>query len=121
MDNYLTTDETVTGEISIWAIPNKEFDPKDETSVPFFYELKEGMHHWRDEAIRVDTRDLTLSVPPGINLVRMAIKTLNAKKDKAREEYMETCARMDDLISQLTLITYQPGESTEVPDAETAD
>jgi hypothetical protein len=66
------------------------------------------MYHWRDEAILVNTEQVELRCPPGVNLVQQAIETLNKKKDKAREEYMETCAKMDDLISRLTLITYQP-------------
>ena len=108
MNNFMTTDEKCTGQVSVWAIPNSDYDPTDEESTPFRYELKEGAHHWRDEAIRVSTEEITLNVPSGINLVQEAIITLNSKKEKAREEYMETCKRMDDLISQLQLITHQP-------------
>lgn len=108
MKNYLTTDEKVTANISIWAIPNESYDSNAEDSEPFKYELKEGMYHWKDEAIRVDTQEVTLQVPSGVNLVQQAISTLNKKKEKAREEYMDTCEKMDNLISQLTLITYQP-------------
>ena len=108
MNNYLTTNEKVKGKISIWAIPNPDYDRNDEDSIPFNYELKDGEYHWRDEAIRVDTQEIELQCPAGVNLVQQAIATLNKKKEKAREEYMETCTKMDDLISRLTLITYQP-------------
>jgi hypothetical protein len=33
MKNYLTTDETVKGDISIWAIPNVDYNPKEDVSL----------------------------------------------------------------------------------------
>lgn len=119
MRNYLTTNEKCTGTISIFAIPNRDYDPDADEghpeSIPFYYEFKDGTWHYRDDAILVYQYELTWDVPAGINLVQMAIETLNKKKEKAREDYMDTCKRMDDLISNLTLITYSPGIDEVIP------
>lgn len=108
MQNYLTTEREVEGKVSIFAFPNPAFDPESEDSEPFRYELSEGETHWRSNAICVKTFDIKLKCPAGVNLVREAIATMRATIDKKRADLAEEVMKMEEQISKLQLLTYEP-------------
>ena len=70
----MTKKTDVTGEISIWALPNHN---AKEGEQPFTYVLRdEHGSPWQDGAVKVNTLPVTLTVPEGLNLIQKAIERI---------------------------------------------
>ena len=108
MSNYLTEKSEHTGEVSIFATPNKWYDPEEEGSLPFEYEFRGGTSHWNSKAVLVVTHEVTLPIPEGINLVQKAVETLHAKIAEKRADLAAEIAELEEQISKLSLLTYEP-------------
>lgn len=106
--NYLTEATEVTGEVSVFAKPNDSYDRDDPESEPFTYVFREGRRHWNERYVLVCTHEVTLSVPPGVNLVSQAIETLNNIIAEKRAELQAEVVKLEAEIAKLMLITYQP-------------
>ena len=94
----------VDQDISVWAFPNGAVGEGEEL---FTYEIatfSEG--HWRNGAICLHTTPITIEVPAGIDVRKMAIETLEqAKKDLATKCYEETLI-VQRQINRLRYIEY---------------
>ena len=106
--DYMTHETTCTGQVSVFAKPNLEYDPTDRESPSFTYILREGTTHYYDTYVLVCTHDVTLATPAGVNLVSKAVETLQAKITEKKAELAEDIARLEAEIAKLQLITYQP-------------
>lgn len=102
--DILTQRTPVTGEITIWAIPNLD----DDAEQPFRYELKgPGERAWASGAVKVNSQTVTLHVPEGLNLVAKAIDTLKEAQDEVRKDAAEKVASLEQRIGELALLTHQ--------------
>lgn len=101
MNKFLTKEETVEGEISIFALANSKYAIKN-GKPPFYYEFYHSNSHWNNEATLVITHKMLLSVPGGIDLLAKTIETLEAKKKEieatAYGQAMEIQKRIDGLL-----------------------
>lgn len=110
-----TTQQLITGTVYIWAIPCSRYEMEEEpTRFPFRYELHTNSP-WQAGAVRVSEHQVTLTVPPGVNLLAAALETLEAKKKEAFDYYARQVAEIDEKIQQLMMIT---GPSTTTQDGD---
>lgn len=101
--SYYTEATPVTGPVGIWAIPKGRYDPED--APPFSYRLSTE-HLYAEGAVCVHTVDnVTLVVPPGINLVARAIETLEKERTNAFDRYIEIADRISLKVEQLKLLS----------------
>lgn len=99
-----TKKEPVTGSVYIWAIPSSQWAREnDPTTPPFRYELHTG-NPWQNGAVRVSEHEVTLIVPPGVNLLAAAVETLEARKKEAMDTYARTVKELDDQIRGLLML-----------------
>jgi len=111
MTHSIHTEETTCkGEVSVFARPNRNYDPETPESPSFTYELKEGRHHWDRKAVLVVTHEVELGVPAGVNLVAAAVATLRESIEEKKRELAKEISELEDEISKLALITYEPEE-----------
>lgn len=104
-----TKNESVTGDISIWAVPRQSWESED--APPFHYSLySSGRYPYQEGSVKVTTVSVTLQVPAGINLLQAAIETLEEAKDQAHKTYLEKVNHIDKQIKSLQMLTYQPEE-----------
>lgn len=103
-----TTQERVTAEVAVWAIPRTEHEiSTSEDGCPFYYELR-LTDAWQDGAIKLHTSEVAVHLPAGIPLLERAIETL---KEAIREEERESTRRINRMqarIDSLALIEYHP-------------
>ena len=112
---YLTVEETLTQTLKIWAVPNKDYDPKEEDSRPFRYEVRKGGLYdydkpYQEGAVEVAETDVTVTVPGGVDLVWAAVQTLERARKEAREEWYKKDQEFLEAIDSLKMIEYQPEE-----------
>jgi len=112
--DYMTHETECSGEISIFAKPNTNYDPTDPESPSFTYVLREGTTHFYDSYVLVCTHEVTLQVPAGINLVSKAVETLRAKIKQKKADLAEDIQKLEDEIAKLALITYQPADELDL-------
>jgi hypothetical protein len=110
-----TKQELVTVEGSIWATP--KYNP-EKGEFPFQYELKDGVHHWSNNAILVAKVQLSALVPEGIDLYQMAMETLTHKENEAMRVYSEAMMNIAAVRKTLLLLnapTPAPAEGEYIP------
>ena len=113
-----TKQTKVEGKCYIWANPKTKWEIEQDLKelgegnedklIPFAYSLSSNKSSYHDSAVRVHEFDVVGTVPPGIDLVAAAIKTLRTKVDDARKEFEIREADLETQIRSLALITYQP-------------
>lgn len=101
-----TKEERVSGEVAIWAIPNDGFG---DDKRPFKYELHTG-RCWITGAVQVTSYQVSLSVPAGINLVEMALRTIEDAKKSKWDEYLREVKDLDEQKQRLLLLVYKAEE-----------
>lgn len=101
-----TKAEAVNATVQIWAIPRQSWQSKDEP--PFKYQVYCGTTPYQDGAVKVADVPVTVHVPEGINLLQAAMETLEDAKVKARQTYIDQCAKIDKQMEGLRQLTYQP-------------
>ena len=108
-----TKAESVSGKVSIWAVPTSEFDREYHKKGAFEYQLFAGTAQpWRDGSVQVVEHDVVLPVPAGVDLVMAAVETLFAAKAEVMAHAVKECEKLDKKIKELQLITYQPEEGS---------
>lgn len=102
-----TKGETKRETMDIWAIPrDARYYTRDEIQQgPFEYSLRRvGDIPWSAGAVKVNTIEVGYTIPAGINLLQKAIETLEEKKSKAYEDYLDNVRELDAQINQLKLL-----------------
>ncbi len=103
-----TTQEVVSAEAAIWAIPRNEWQiEQSDDGCPFYYAQRTS-DAWQDGAIKLHEVELGATLPEGIPLLEKAVQTL---KDAIAEERAASEKRVADLqqrIDTLALIEYVP-------------
>lgn len=97
--------EKVEATAQIWAIPRQSWEPAE--NPPFSYRLYCNGSPYTDGAVKVADAPISAFVPEGINLLQAALETLEDAKVKARQTYIEQCAKIDKQIEGLRQLTYQ--------------
>lgn len=95
-----TKETKVTGPVSVWAVPNRYGEPGEE---PFTYEIR-TTSPWGSGSVEVNAYSITLVVPAGLNLIAKAIKTIEAAKKEASDEYLAKLRELDQRIDELKLL-----------------
>ena len=101
----------VTQKMSIWAIPKSDYDLEDLSpgEMPFDYKIFTNMNTpWQDGSVKVDTQEVDLWVPAGVDLLEQAIETLKEQIKETRAEAQSKITKYEQQIEQLTLIEYKP-------------
>ncbi len=103
-----TTQESVTAEVAVWAIPRTEHEiSTSDDGCPFNYELR-LTDAWQDGAIKLHEATVAVNLPAGIPLLDKAIETLKEAIEEERRESDKRVARMQARIDSLALIEYIP-------------
>lgn len=98
-----TKETVVKKEVSVWAIPKSNLQPNE---WPFEYELgMSSTYHWRTGAVCVYTTEVEVALPPGINLIEMAMATLQEARRQVTADYQSALRSIDEEIHKLQLLT----------------
>lgn len=106
----LTKNESVVGEVQIWAVPRSKYYMEQHPSEsPFEYQLH-TRDPWTTGAVRVCAHEVTLQVPAGVNLLAAAVETLEAKIKEAEATYLRTKLELQEQINNLLMLSHSPAQ-----------
>lgn len=96
-------------KIGLWAIPLRQDDITDENrGFPFEFELYGITSHWRTNAIHLGVQEIAVVIKSGIDLLPMALETLELRAQEALETYQKVLAEINEQKNQLMLLSHQP-------------
>ena len=101
----LTKEKTITRKVHIFAIPIASH-ALEEGGDPFTYEVYPYENHYDENAVRVMEHEVTVTIPAGLNLVSLAIDTLESLKEKEETSYNIRVNALDSRIKDLLRISY---------------
>jgi hypothetical protein len=106
-----TKREAVSGTVHIYARPRSKHEiNQSDDNLPFELELDSSSHRWND-SIKIDSQEVILMSPDGIDLVAAALATLKERKVKKKEEFEADIAEIETRERELLQLQYQPDAS----------
>ena len=111
-----TKQEAIKGSVQIWAMPRTEWEIKqlveggEAEPLPFSYQIR-TQSPWTDGAVNLHEAEVTVMLPPGIDLLKKAIDTLEEAmmaKTRAHNKDMTVLKKKRDA---LLMIEHKPEES----------
>jgi hypothetical protein len=107
-----TTREAVKGKIHIWAVPRSEYEIKNsEDKLPFELKLSTMGHYYGgDDSVRIDTQEVTVYSPEGIDLVDAALQTLRDLMTEKKKEHQTAIDLIETKIKALLRIEHLPND-----------
>ena len=110
-----TVEQQVQGVVYIWAVPDWDYvDGERVYNGKWDYQLSTSSKIYTTGAVRIYARDVSLTMPGGVDLVTAAVETLQSEKEAARKEWLDREHAIDMSIQRLLQLTHQPeGEHKE--------
>jgi hypothetical protein len=98
-----TTSKTVSGTISIWAVPRTDWEVENSDDNELFdLELYSGdITPYREGAVHIHTEAVYVECPAGIDMVQAAVDTLHDAKEREGAQY---AARIGDLNKKIAAL-----------------
>lgn len=101
-----TTQETITQELQIWAMPVSDWHRENyPDKPPFTYQVCTDKP-WASGAVLVHTVPVTLVVPEGIDLTSKAVETLKEAIKETKDEAVAKVERLEKQISNLLMLEH---------------
>lgn len=105
----MKTEKTeLTQSLKIWAIPQSKWHRENYPDDPPFYYAVRTDTPWGDGAVLVHEEDIVLTVPAGIDLTLMGIKTLQEAQAEIRAEAQRKFDELQEQIDALLLLEHKP-------------
>lgn len=112
MAEHITKAVNVTGEVSVWVIPKKQWvDGEYKYTGEWEYQLRTDRVYDRG-AVKVKTTTIDVVCEGGIDLVHRAVKTLEEAIVEEKAEHYKKINDLQAQINSLLMLTYQPSEET---------
>jgi hypothetical protein len=104
---FLKTPESVTGTVSVWAVPETEWkDGTNQFTGKWEFRIADGA--WEAGSVKIHTQEITLLIPSHVDITQMAIRTLEDKIEDERVGHIRRITALQKQLSQLRALTYNP-------------
>ncbi len=111
---YNKTKETVVkGDIQVWAIPRTAWEmeqSEEKEPAPFKFTLRTSAPY-QDGAVKLNTQEIMVILPGGIDLLTAALSTLKEQMEVERKTCDSRIAELQKQVDALALIEYIPEAS----------
>ena len=107
-----TTSKTVSGPISIWAVPRTDWEVESSDDNELFdLELYSGdIKPYREGAVHIHTEAVNVECPAGIDMVQAAVDTLHDAKEREATQYAARIGDLNKKIAALLRLSHTPSD-----------